>query len=107
MFTIATDVDCGTISVDLFNEGDKQTPDIELFSDARGFAICSNAFITLETEDVTKAGIYPISYRTYHTEYPENYKEMGTAFTVTVIDPCDHPVSVTPSTLTDQEYTIT
>ena len=29
------------------------------------------------------------------------------AFTVLVIDPCDIPVSLTASTLTDQEYTIT
>ena len=29
------------------------------------------------------------------------------AFTIVVIDPCDSPVSIIPSTLSDQEYTIT
>lgn len=27
-------------------------------------------------------------------------------FTITIVDPCDEPTSVTPSTLLDQEYTI-
>ena len=32
---------------------------------------------------------------------------LETPFIITIIDPCDEPVSVTASTLTDQEYTIT
>ena len=106
LFTIATQVDCGPISVDFYNEGDKSTLDSDLFGDVRD-AAGSNTFTVLYTEDVQKAAVYPISYRTYHTQYPDNYKEVTTAFTVTVIDPCDEPIRVTPSALVDQEYTIT
>ena len=106
IFTIATKVDCGPISVDFFNEADESMLETELFSDERD-AESSNTLTILKTQDVTKSGVYPISYRTYHTKYPDNFKEIRTAFTLTVIDPCDDPVSVSPSTLTDQEYTIT
>ena len=38
---------------------------------------------------MSKKGIYPISYRAYHEAYPDNFAENKSAFTVTVIDPCD------------------
>ena len=66
-----------------------------------------NVFTVKYTENVLKAGQYPISYKAYYTQYPANFKEKRTAFTVTIIDPCDEPDSVTASILDDQEYTIT
>ena len=74
-----------------------------LFEDIRD----SNVFTILQTQDVTKDLVYPISYKAYHTNYASNFQVKTTAFTMTVIDPCDAPVSVTASVLTNQEYTIT
>ena len=45
-------------------------------------------------------------YRAYYENYSDN-DILSSIFTITVIDPCDEPVSVTSKTLTDQEYTIT
>ena len=98
IFTIATDVDCGLISVEFFNEDAGMTVlNTSLFDDAR----TPNIFSILETQDVTLDGTYPISYRAYHTLYPVNVQEKRTAFTMTVIDPCDAPVGVAASTLQD------
>ena len=62
---------------------------------------------SIYTEDVLKKGSYPIKYRVYHTLYPTNIVTLATPFTVQIMDPCDAPVSVTASALTNQEYTIT
>jgi len=51
--------------------------------------------------------VYPIKFEAYHTNYSSNVATLETPFIITIIDPCDEPVSVTASTLTDQEYTIT
>ena len=59
------------------------------------------------TEDVLKKGSYPIKYRVYHTLYPANIVTLAAPFTIQIMDPCDAPVSVTASVLTNQEYTIT
>ena len=68
----------------------------EDFQDLSGF----NVFSILETEDISKVGIYKISYRVYLTEYPENTTEKRAAFTVTVIDPCNSPLDISsPSEL--------
>ena len=64
-------------------------------------------FAVQYTEDVTKANVYPIKYRVYHTNYNTNVVTLADPFVITVIDPCDQPVSLTASTLAAQEYTIT
>ena len=55
---------------------------------------------------VAKKGTYPIKYQAYYQSYSAN-KITSDAFTITVIDPCDNPVSVTSKILAAQEYTIT
>ena len=90
--------------MDIFNEDATESAlDTAIFDDARD----ANIFKILYSEDISKAGSYPISYRAYFTLYSSNFEEKRTAFTVTIVDPCDQPVSVTASTLTNQEYTIT
>ena len=90
--------------MDIFNEDATESAlDTAIFDDARDV----NKFNILYSQDVTKAGQYQISYRAYFTLYSSNFKENRTAFTITIIDPCDNPVSVTASTLANQEYTIT
>ena len=54
-----------------------------------------------------KKGDYPILYRVSYTTYPDRQVESTVPFTITIVDPCDAPVGVTGSVLTDQEYTIT
>ena len=62
----------------------------------------------LTTEDLSKVGSYPIKYRAYFTNYPDNIVEVTQAFIVTVSDPCrSHIQSVSEPTLIDQTYTIT
>ena len=88
VLTIDTQVDCGLISVDFFNEdGSDSALDTSLFSDVRD----ANIFTVIYTEDVLKKGTYPISYKAYYSSYPGNFEEKRTAFTVTIIDPCDAP----------------
>jgi len=43
----------------------------------------------------------------FYTNYPDNEVEQSIPFTVTITDPCDNPVSMTASDLTDESYTIT
>ena len=107
LFKIDTQVDCGLISVEFFNAADiNSSLDVSLFDDQQN-ALTSNSFTVFQTQDVAKAGKYPISYRTYYTNYPTNFVDNLSAFTVTVVDPCDNPVSVTASGPIDQVYTIT
>ena len=86
------------ITVEFFNEDAGETAlNNSLFDDARS----PNIFSILETQDVTLDGSYPISYRAYHTNYAGNVQVKRTAFTMTIIDPCDAPVGVAASTLQD------
>ena len=105
--TKATLVDCGALTVEFFNNDAGQTSlDSVLFFDDRTNSNAYNLAI-LYTELDEKKGVYPIKYRVYHTLYPTNVVTLTDPFIITIIDPCDNPVSVTPSTLTTQEYTIT
>ena len=66
-----------------------------------------NEFIVKYNEEPTLKGSYAFKYKTYYTNYPANFVELQNAIILTIIDPCDEPVAVIPSSLTDQEYTIT
>ena len=107
MLTSSTPANCGPITVEFYNDNlSKSALDAELFNvDA---SVQPQSLSVLETQDLGKVGSYPIKYRAYHTNYPDNRVEVSQAFTVTVTDPCrSHIKSVTPSSLTDQSYTIT
>ena len=82
------------------------TPDTEIFLDDRTNAGAFN-FASLYSEDVSKKGEYLIKYRVYHTTYSANVVQIADPFIITIVDPCEQPVSVTAATLADQEYTIT
>ena len=56
---------------------------------------------SLYTELVDKKGKYPIKYRVYYTLYPANVVTLANPFTIVIADPCEAPVSVTASILTD------
>ena len=104
VLTIDTGVDCGPITVEFFNEDATFTNlDAALFDDGRD----PNSFAVRNTDDVTKAGSYPISYKAYHTNFPSNFKTKTVAFTITVIDPCNNPAGLLASAPADQSYTIT
>lgn len=98
-------VDCGALTVEFFTDdaGVIGSLDPDLFLDDRtAFNLAVKS-----TQDTSKKGIYNLKYRAYHTLYPSNVVTLVDPFVITVIDPCDEPVSVTPSTQADQEYTIT
>ena len=67
-----------------------------------------NIFTILETEKISKVVNYEISYMVFLQDYPENIEELRSAFTVTIVDPCDAPLGLSPLfNPVDQEYTIT
>ena len=103
--TINVATDCGPHTVDfMMNDGLRTPVDPLLFED---FESATNEFRLLYTEDTSAATVYPITYEVSWTNYPSNSILQTTPFVVELLDPCDDPVSVTPSGLTDQEYTIT
>lgn len=59
------------------------------------------------SEDVDKKGVYRIQYKAFFTAYPENSVSSNEAFTVTIVDPCDSPISLTASVFEAQVYTVT
>ena len=63
--------------------------------------------VSLYTEDVLKAGILPVNFRVYYTMYSLNFVTSDNPFTITMIDPCDKPASLTSSSLSNLEYTLT
>jgi hypothetical protein len=97
ILTRATAVDCGPITVNFFNDDAPKSPlDSSIFGDIR---VTTGAFLfrDIYTEDVSKKGVYPIKFEAYHTNYNSNVATLGTPFIITIIDPCDEPVSVTTS----------
>lgn len=98
--TAITPANCGSFTVTFFlNDGSETALDSALFKDFRNIA--GNIFKVLSTQDVTKAGVYKITYKVAYADYLTNFIVQTSPFTVTVIDPCDKPVSVTASGLTD------
>ena len=74
LFTIDTQVDCGDISVDFFNEEDYQSPiDVEIFDDFRDSDSNAVNIFSVSVADAAKVGVYPISYRVYYQNYAENF----------------------------------
>ena len=103
----ATQVDCGALTVEFFNDDVSQSAlDTVLFLDDRTNAAAFN-FVVQQTDIVAKVNVYPIKYRVYHTLYNSNVVTLADPFVITVIDPCDKPVSLTASTLAAQQFTIT
>jgi len=106
LITKDTLVDCGVLSVEFFNDDVGQTSlDTIIFLDDRNPGAFN--FASRETDDVSKANIYPIKYKVYHTLYDQNFVILADPFIITIIDPCEKPVGLAASTLSAQEYTIT
>ena len=101
LLTKETQIDCGPITVNFFNEIPSKTAiDPDLFLDER-ITPGSYNFAVRNTDDILKKGVYPINYVAYFTNYPSNVANLAETFTVTVIDPCDDPALVQASVLTD------
>ena len=98
-------MDCGPYDINFFNDDATETTlDPDLFEVNKA----TSQIITKYTDDVTKKANYPISYRVSYTNYAATtFVKTTTPFTISVQDPCDSPVSVTPSVLTNQEYILT
>ena len=90
--------------MDFFNDDESNTSlDSDIFlddqADSFNFAVKYN-------EDVNKVGVHPVIYKVYHILYPENSVTLAEPFLITIIDPCDKPVSLMASSAIAQEYTI-
>ena len=66
-----------------------------------------NQFARQFVTDYAFVGSYEITYRIYLVDYPENSTEQTTPFTVTILNSCTSPLSITSPVLVDQEYTLT
>ena len=99
LVTSSTLVDCGPYDINFFNDDATETTlDPDLFEVNK----VTSQIITKYTEDVTKKANYPISYRVSYTNYAATtFVKTATPFTISVQDPCDTPISVTPSVLTN------
>lgn len=84
--------------MEFFDDSTSSVPDTDVFLDDRSTP-GAFSFASRLIQDVTKKGDYPIKYRAYYENYTGNVITSDPAFTVTVIDPCDEPVSVTSKTL--------
>ena len=99
-------MNCGGLTFEFFNvDADLSSLDSDIFLDDRSAG--GHNLAVKYNEDVTKVGIYPVKYRVYHTLYSSNIVTLAEPFVVTIIDPCDKPDSLTASSATAQEYTIT
>ena len=100
MIAPLTQVDCGPISVEFFNDNDLTPISSVLFTDDRSSAP-DNSFRTLQNSDESTDGPYPIRYRVYHTNYPLNIAEQPFPFTITVVRSCANPKTLFSSVLID------
>ena len=96
---VFTPANCGSFAVTFFNEGSQTALDNALFKDYQN--VSGNTLSVLFTENVTKVGVYKITYKVMYTNYSNNFIVQTVPFLVKVIDPCDKPVSVTASGLSD------
>lgn len=97
---------CGTPIVEFFlsNDPSQQALDPTVFEDGTA---TDSVFKVLYNEDTTKRGSYAIKYRVYQANYPSNFVVLDFPFVITVINPCENPVSIQSDPLVDQVYTIT
>ena len=100
-----TPVDCGSITVKFIDTNTTAVPDPLVFLDDRTRPNAFN-YASLKIQDVDKRGLYLIQYTVYYTNYAFN-SATSNIMKITVVDPCDDPVSMTSSVLTNQIYTIT
>jgi hypothetical protein len=100
----STDLNCGNLVV-TFQMKNGDPIDTEIFKDDR--TTDPFEFKVKKTDDIEKEGEYDIEYSVHYANYPSN-KAVGTnLWEIDIVDPCDNPISITASTLTNQEYTIT
>ena len=90
-----TSVDCGAIIVEFFND-DTTSLDPDLFDQN-----ADPSFIVKETDEIGKIGDYPILYKVSLQKYPAVFTESSVPFTISVVDPCDAPLGIVASVLTD------
>lgn len=52
-------------------------------------------------------GNYPILYEISYVNYSDPFFEKPSPFVISVLDPCDAPLGLTPEPIFDYEYTLT
>ena len=105
ILTTTANVDCGPVEVEFFDLDTQDAIDSDVFFDDRSGE--SYALTVLETQDVSKKGIYNISYRAYFTNYSGIIAQAEDAIVITIIDPCDSINDISSQDFEDQTYTIT
>ena len=102
--TSPTDVDCGPM-VASFQYRQGGDLDSSIFNVVTGSN--PNKFEILSTEDESKVNQYEIIYIVKYNDYQGTSVSSQDFFEIEIIDKCDEPVSISPSTLVNQEYTVT
>ena len=94
-----TQVDCGATVIEFFiDDASKSTLDVAVFEDG---TTTDSVFKVLYNEDILKRGSYAIKYRVYQAGYASNFVESDFPFVITLINPCENPNTILPSTLVD------
>lgn len=87
-------LDCGELTVNFFYDDGLKTPlDPAFLFDDRSHPV-TETFSTMYSEDLSLVGDHTIKYEVFYTDYPMAGGPESEPFTVTVIDPCDEPVSM-------------
>ena len=101
LVNVMTPANCGSFSVTFFIKDEQKTAlKSGLFKDFQDFS--GNKFIVLQTQDVSKVGVYEITYKVAYTRYWNNFLEQTNPFTVTVVDLCSKNFSVASNGLTNK-----
>ena len=84
-------VDCGPLVVEIFY-ADETPYDESIFKQETLAA--KDSFKVLKTDDLSIQQDYQFSYRAYYRDYSENAYEAEKTFTVTILDPCESPKTI-------------
>ena len=105
MSTLNTDVNCGSFDLVFYLNDGSQTPlNPSIFDDRRG---APNQFAREFVTDYAFVGSFEITYKIVLADFQTVETEQTTPFTVTIAPSCPTPITLDPSDLVDQEYTLT
>jgi hypothetical protein len=100
----STDLNCGDVAIS-FEMKNGDPLDTTIFTDDRTGA--TNKFKVGPTVDETMVGEYDIKVIASYEDYPANKAEWRHLWEIDIVNPCNNPVSITPSLVGPQTYILT
>jgi hypothetical protein len=97
-------VNCGDMSVEFFYKQGGQL-DQTIFN--INYDHSPYKFEVMKIDDTSKEDTYEITYQVSYADYADTTVASQDSFEIEIVDLCADMVSISPSTLVDQEYTLT